>query len=135
MIPGMPALGVRFDIGKLRSGAYGAAAWKLFWSAVGIAELTPGTLLFEGDTSATLSGNENVYCIALQSTDRAAFGSVRVALERNEEFKTVASSPEFILDEQVTRQPLPAAGRIDAAGALVGASWHAGAGLKAGRND
>lgn len=54
MLPNMPALGIRFDINKLESGAYGIAGWKVFWRAIDVEKLAGGSVLFEGDTAATL---------------------------------------------------------------------------------
>ena len=130
MIPGMLTLGVRFDIDKLNSGAYGIAAWKVFWRAVKISNLTPGTLLFEGDTSATLNGGENVYLIAIQSTDPTLLKAVKNALDGDNIFSGVASFPKFIEDKGVTSEPLISTGRIDASGSLTGDAWNARAGLK-----
>jgi hypothetical protein len=128
MIPGMPILGIRFDIDKLASGAYGIAAWKIFWRAVKIGKLGP-MLLFEGDTSTTLNGRENVYCIAIQSIDPGVLDAVKNALEENKEFSRVASTPKFVEGEEVIYEPLPEAGRIDASGTLEGDAWNARAGL------
>ena len=120
MIPGMPALGIRFDIDKLESGAYGVAAWRIFWRAVDVEGLAGGTLLFEGDSAATLNGDENVFCIAVQSMDEGLLRQIRSTLEASDEFQSMASLPGFIEDVRVTVEPLPEAGRVDAAGDLVG---------------
>jgi len=129
MVLGMPALGVRFDIDKLETRAYGIEAWKIFWRAVKLGSLGPA-LLFEGDTAATLNGNENVYCIAVQSTAPGVLDAVRGALDENKEFSRVASTPKFVEGGELIAEPLCYAGQIDASGALVGDAWNARAALK-----
>lgn len=123
MIPNMPALGIRFDIGKIESGAYGYECWKVFWRAVSIEKLS-GALLFEGDTAATLNGREYVYCIAVQSINTTIFDEIQVALEQSTEFKRIAASPRFVKNNHVVGEPLPDAGRVDSAGNLVGKAYH-----------
>ena len=34
MLPGIPTLGIRFDIEKVGGGSYGFEAWKIFWGAI-----------------------------------------------------------------------------------------------------
>jgi hypothetical protein len=123
MIPNMPAQGIRFDIGKIESGAYGIECWKVFWRAVSIERLS-GTLLFEGDTTATLNGRENVYCIAVQSINTTIFDEIRVALEQSTEFKRIAASPRFVESNYVVGEPLFDAGQVDSAGNLVGKAFN-----------
>ena len=123
MIPGFPALGLRFDIGKVGEGggAYGFEAWKVFWHAVDPTRL--GTaLLYEGDTAATLSGTENVFCIAVQA-DEGVLREVRTTLERSDEFRRAAASPAFVEGGELISEPLPGAGKVDTAGNLFDASW------------
>lgn len=130
MLAFMPTLGIRFDIGKLASAAYGIASWKILWQVVDPQNL-PGTLLFEGDTNDTLSGRENVFCIAVQSMDRSVIQSIRKALDQHEEFQRVAAWPPFVEDLAVVNEPLPDAGRIDAFGELVGTAYNSRPALEA----
>src|SRR5713226_9232442 len=113
MIPTMPALGIRFDIGKVESGGYGLECWKVFWRAVDVKKLG-GALLFEGDTDA-----EYVFCIAIQPLNPGIFSEIRTALEQSTEFRKMAASLMFVENNQVTREPLARAGRIDLAGNLI----------------
>ena len=124
MIPNIPTLGIRFDIDKLHSAGYGVAAWEVFWAAVHIENLKGGTLLFEGDTDATLSRKENVFCIAVQSplTD---LGAIQTALEQSADFQDVAASPPFIGAPDVLHEPLLETGRIDSTGNLLGDAYWA----------
>ncbi|MDD5542334.1 MAG: hypothetical protein PHX83_04100 [Acidobacteriia bacterium] len=132
MLAFMPTLGIRFDIGKVNSAAYGIACWRIFWEAIDPRNL-PATLLFEGDTKGTLNGQENVFCIALQSMDRSAVESVRTALEHHDGFQKVAAWPPFGEDMAVVNEPLPDAGRIDAFGELVGTATNSRPALEAAK--
>ncbi len=124
MIPGVPTLGIRFDIGKIDSGDYGGFCWKTFWRAVNIGKIR-GATLFEGDT---YSGN--VYCIAVQIANAAVFDEIEAALERNEDFGKIAASPRFVRGGAVTSEPLIGTGQVDASDQLVG-GINSGAALKA----
>lgn len=121
MLPNMPTLGVRFDIDRVEeigSAAYGFECWRVLWRAVDVHALA-GSLLFAGDTAATFSGQEYVYCIAIQSTDESALNAVRSGLEKSEEFSRLAASPPFVEEAEVTSEPLVDAGRLDSDGNLL----------------
>lgn len=122
VIPGFPALGVRFDIGRIDSGAYGFECWKVFWGAVDPAALS-GALLYEGDTAATLQGQENVFLIAVQMGDLGALQQARANLEESWDFFGIAASPKFVDENELAGEPLVQSGRIEAGGELVGESW------------
>ena len=130
MTPNMRTIAVRFDIDKIESGGYGELCWKLFWRAVSPTELA-GALLFEGDTGATLAGEENVFCIAVQSADRDITTRVKTALSHSEGFKRVCASQMFVQGTKCTKEPLRSAGQIDACGNLVGHAGASRAGLNA----
>ena len=130
MLSGMPTLGIRFDIEKAGGGYYGMTCWEVFWRVVDVKKLA-GALLCEGDTNATLQDKENVYCLAIQSTNANILREIRAALESSPEFNKVASSPRFIENEQVWREPLPDRGRVDASGSLVGREYTPYAALNA----
>jgi hypothetical protein len=119
MNPDLHALGLRFDIGKIASGYYGSDCWKVFWRAV-MPEEIKGAFLFEGDTAATLSGSENVFCIAVQSRDSGLVAKVREMLANNEEFMRVCATPPFVEGGDCISEPLPEAGQIDDSANLVG---------------
>jgi hypothetical protein len=119
MLLGMPSIGVRFDIDKVGGGYYGFACWKTFWRAIDPQALAGG-LLHEGDTAATLAGQERVFCLAVQSSDAAVIVRVKRALAASQEFQAVCASPMFVEGQPCTRERLPEAGRIDTAGDLLG---------------
>ncbi|MFA5014169.1 MAG: hypothetical protein WC549_01325 [Actinomycetota bacterium] len=119
MISNMPGIGARFDIGKVGGGYYGFTCWKIFWQAINPEEIGVASL-YEGDTVATLNGRENVFCIAVQSLDSSAIAKIKEALTRSEAFKQVCAAPMFFEGSSCAVGPLLDAGRIDAAGNLVG---------------
>jgi len=121
MIPNMAALGIRFDIDKIESGTYGFECWKVFWRSIDIKKIS-SALLFEGDTAAT-PDSENVFCIAIQSINANILRAIREALEQSAEFQKVAASPKFVEGNAVVGEPLPDAGRVNAAGNLIGGFW------------
>jgi uncharacterized RDD family membrane protein YckC len=133
MLPGVPAMGIQFDIGKAGDGAYGFECWKVFWRSVEPQRLAGG-ILYEGDTNATLYGRANVFCIAVQCRDRRTLDAVRASLEGSADYQRVAATPRFLSDAEVMREPLPVAARIDGAGNLADGYW-AKAGLDAVRTE
>lgn len=126
------ALGIRFDIDRIESvtgsGAYGFEAWKALWRELDREDLA-GTQLFEGDTAATLSGEENVYCIALLMShgDRDA---MRARLEASPALRKVTASPMFVEGPLLGREPLVPAGRVEWGGTVQEGIW-AGPALEA----
>lgn len=128
MIPGMPALGVRFDIDDVEDGAYGKACWKIFWQIV-TPESLGTVLLFEGDSVGT-PGSENVYCLAVQSFDGRVLETVKEALAASPAYHEVSATPMFVEGDACLREPLVEAGKVTAAGLLVDAAeWTCGAAL------
>ncbi|MGA2514742.1 MAG: hypothetical protein ABSG37_14180 [Candidatus Limnocylindrales bacterium] len=119
MIPNMPTIGIRFDIEKAGGGYYGFACWRVFWQTLNPEDIGVASL-YEGDTAATISGRENVFCIAVQSFDSGAIAEIETALTRSEAFKCVCATPMFVEGPSCVAEPLPDAGRIDAEGNLVG---------------
>ncbi len=132
MIPGLPSLVIRFDIDALGGGAYGAAAWTVFFQAVE-PDLLAGSRLYEGDSAATLGGGENVYCLGLQQSP-ATLARVRAALEGLASFSTVAARPPFREDAAVSSEPLVPCGRVNPFGEIEGDEAHwVRAGMKRAR--
>ena len=115
MIPGMPALGIRFDISKLEG--YGQECWEIFLRCTAPLRLR-SVLLFHGDTSGTLSDRENVFCIAIQSVDKNIIAEIKAHVSKCEEFKKVCAIPNLVEDQECTSEPLPEAGRINNTGNL-----------------
>ena len=119
MIPNMPTIGVRFDIEKAGGGYYGVTCWNVFWQAIDTRKIGVASL-YEGDTAATLSGKESVFCIAVQILDIRTIAKIKIALTQNETFKLICANPMFAEGSSCLAEPLPYAGRIDAQGNLVG---------------
>lgn len=132
-LPGMTAIGVRFSIDEIErvydTAGYGSACWEVFWRAVDIHKLA-GTMLFEGDTAATLSGRENVYCLGVQSVDGNVAGLIRLALSSSTAFAEVAASPPLIDGAALNGEPLPEAGTVSATGELLGSAYNSRPGLE-----
>lgn len=78
------------------------------------------TSLYEGDTAATLNGQENVFCIAIQSQDSGTIAKIKSALSQSEAFKRVCAGPMFVEGASCETEPLVDVGRIDAGGNIVG---------------
>jgi len=134
MIPGIPTLGIRFDIEKVGGGSYGFEAWKIFWTAID-PEAIRSSSLFEGDTDATLKGQENVFCIAIQCAESKDIVRVKAVLEENDKFVQVAARPKFAEGNACVFEPLPDAGRIDATASLVGRAYESRAALDSVRKE
>ena len=115
MIPNYPTLGALFDIEK----AYGEDAWKVFWGVVN-PELIRSSLLYAGDTDATLNRRDNVFCIAIQCSDSKTLEQIKTAFGSNPAFLQVAASPQFVEGHACSREPLVECGRIDASGNFIG---------------
>jgi hypothetical protein len=115
----MPNIGVRFDIDKAGGGYYGFTCWKTLWRAISPEEIGVASL-YEGDTAATLNGQERVFCIAVQSMNAGAIQKVKEALNRDEAFRGVCATRMFVEGSSCAAEPLPDAGRIDADDNLVG---------------
>lgn len=130
----MPTIGVRFDIDKAGGGYYGLTCWKIFWQAITPEEIGVASL-YEGDTAATLNGQERVFCIVVQSLNASVIGKVKTALNRTESFKGVCAAPMFVEGSSCAAEPLPDAGRIDAEGNLVGNVGSSRSALDAVRNE
>lgn len=115
---GAASVGVRFAIDRIESGAYGSECWKVFWGEIEPPELK-GAFLFEGDTPGTLGGQENVFCIAVQMTDRNLLGRLRTALEGSEAFGRIAATPPFVEGPHAT-ECLCGAGQVGRDGSIIG---------------
>ena len=97
VIPMTSGLDIRFDIEKVEaatnSSLYGLESWKVFWRSVDPGRL-PVALLRDGDTAATLSRRENVFCIEVEASPDA-LAQVRSSLTTSEAFRQVAATPPF----------------------------------------
>lgn len=134
MLPGLPSLGIRFDIDKADAlpGGYGSACWLIFWRHVDL-EFVTGASLYHGDTGGTVGGREYCFCIALQGVDRQTKDRIRAALSTSEDYSRVTAVPSFVEDSQVVGEPLVACGRIDARGRFDGPAVPVGDSLRQAR--
>ncbi len=119
MLLGMPAIGVRFDLNRVASGNHELACWKIFWRAIDPESLVDANL-YEGSSAATLAGEENVFCLAIQAGTPGEIDRVRTAMAASREFQAVCASPMFVEGQLCVRERLPDAGKVDAYGDIVG---------------
>jgi len=119
MLLGMPAIGVRFDLNRVASGNPELACWKIFWRAIDPESLVDANL-YEGSSAATLAGEENVCCLAIQGANSSIVDRVRTALAASGEFTAVCASPMFAEGQLCVRERLPDAGKVDAYGDIIG---------------
>jgi hypothetical protein len=77
----MPKIGILFDIDELENGLYGYAAYKVFFAALDSRQIA-GCTLSDGDTNATLTGQANQYCIAVEALDHSTIANIKNALSK-----------------------------------------------------
>jgi hypothetical protein len=116
----LPALGVLFDIDLLNDVFYGEAAWKMFLDLINIRKMAPGSLLFSGDTIATLTGEERTFCIAIQNPSPSVLAQIRHTLSTARRFRAVNPSCRFIEDGSIYCEPLPEVAIVTRKGKLMG---------------
>jgi len=117
MLAQLPTLIVRFDISKITSAAYGFFCWKILCKAVELSRMR-SSLLFEGDSSETLHGHENVFCIGFQTLVPEQLTTLQSKLLKDSEFLKFCAATPFLEGPRAHQEPLVAAGRIDAEGRL-----------------
>jgi serine/threonine protein kinase len=124
----LPEIGILFDIDELGDDLYGYAAYKIFFEAVDTRQFAECSLS-DGDTNATLSGQANQYCIAIEAPFASQITEVKNALSQSNAKGLLPRSSRFLEDALVRDEPLVFAGRINFAGDLVGCqtSWVFGA--------
>ena len=123
MLP-LPALLIRFEIEKA-GGAYSLECYGKLFAALDKHDLD-STVLFDGDTRATLEGRENVNMIAIQCADYAKLESLKTKLEGNAALMDLTARPAFTLTRGGSSEPLVLAGNYSN-GAFDGGGWPAAA--------
>ena len=131
MISAMPTLGMRFDVNRIDSGSYGIACWTIFWQAVDPVTLN-GSVLYEGDTTASMTGRENVFCIAVQHEEESVLRAVKSALTNDPKFTAVCAPPRFVEGAECAREPLVMAGKVSG-GEIIGDACNSRPALEAVR--
>jgi hypothetical protein len=106
------ALGILFDVNKIKSGGYGIESWKIFWRLIQGKELYAKLLLYEGD----LMNNDTIFCIGVLAFDQKVLDQIKQLFQDCDEFQRVAANPYFIAGSSVKKEPLPQAGVIDELG-------------------
>ena len=115
-----PGIGVVFDIDDLGGGFYGYEAWKIFMKHLDPSKLIGSTLL-EGDTTETLNGGANEFCIAVCGGIDVDY--VRSAFADLTEEGLAPPDRRFIEKPQLDSEPLPDRARVDGEGFFVTESW------------
>jgi hypothetical protein len=118
-----PGIGVVFDIDGLGGGYYGYRAWKVFMKSLDPRRLG-SCVLVEGDTSATLNGRANEFCIGVYGMEECV-DYVRETFENVEDAGLAPLHRRFIEKMALDPQPLPIVGRVDLFGRLVTDEWSA----------
>lgn len=114
----MPKIGVLFDIDELDSGLYGYAAYKVLFAALDSRQIA-GCALSDGDTSATLSGQANQYCIAIEAPDDSTIAIAKNALSKVDAKGLLPLPSRFMGDALANREPLVQAAYVGSAGELI----------------
>lgn len=119
----MAKIGVLFDIDELDSGLYGYAAYKVFFSAIDT-RLLGGCVLSDGDTNATLRGDANQYCIAVDGPNPAIL-AIREALAKSDSKGLLPTASRFMDEPAIHSEPLVQATYIGGNGDLLNCttSW------------
>lgn len=105
----MPTLLLRFDIDKIDYGFYGAKCYEILFNSIP-APMLDGIWFYDGDSRATLNGNEYVYVIALQSQSPASLAIILKQIEHNESFNAVSANNPTILCPDGSSEPLVLSG-------------------------
>lgn len=117
----MKGVGVVFDIDALGGGYYGSEAWRIF-----MRHLAPGTIigtvLREGDTRETLTGNRREFCIGVFGLELDV-EAVRKVFASSSARGLVPLSRRFILSPQLESEAFMEAGMIDSGGRFVADEW------------
>jgi hypothetical protein len=120
LIPDAPALGILFDINLLNATLYGEAAWRIFLDVVDVRKIAPISILYSGDTAASLSGEEYYYCIAVQNESPVILTQIQDLLRKASSFRRVNPTCRFINDESIQWEPLCEVGFVTEKGRLIG---------------
>jgi len=115
----MPTLGILFDIEQLGGGLYGYAAYKILFGAIDKYALADCEIS-DGDTSSTLEGRANHYCIAITSPDSSKLALIKRELSACDAKGLLSPESRFVEDERVASEPLVHAGRFTTNGELIG---------------
>ena len=117
----MPGIGIVFDIEALGGGYYGYQAWRIFMKHIDQKKIT-NTIIKEGDTNNTLHGRENDFCITI-------YGPLLDCDYIYEAFAALTDQglaptyKRFIVQPQLSQEPLPIRGTIDLDGYFIADEW------------
>ena len=108
-------IGILFDIDALGGGLYGREAYRIIFNRLDPQQIR-GSLVYDGDTNATLTGYARLYCIAVQVTDPLKLDYIRGALGDCTDKGLLDPHLRFIEGKITSHEPLVLAGGIDQSG-------------------
>ncbi len=117
-----PGIGIVFDIEGLGGSWYGYQAWRFFMKYLDPKRIR-ACILVEGDTSMTLEGKANDFCIGIYGL-MLDLSYIRETFEGIEDQALRPFHRRFIEKLALDNQPLPIKGHIDAFGRLVTDYWN-----------
>ncbi len=109
-------IGVLFDIDKL-GGWYGAEAYKIFFKNLNPMKMS-GFILYDGDTTETLNGNANNYCIAVQSMDPSTINYIKDSFSQANNTGLSSIENRFIMGNVTPKHPLVLSARVNSGGRI-----------------
>jgi nephrocystin-3 len=107
----MPALGIAFDIDRLEKPFYGADAYRLLFDALE-PDLLRNTRWRDGDTNATLDGDDRTYVISIEALDAGQLSRIQQAVAQLQHPALQAGEWRFLSGEQLAAEPLVVTMRI-----------------------
>ena len=98
---------ISFDIDNLGGGAYGMKAWAAVWRNCNVSKAI-GAKLYEGDSSATLQGLENVYLCAFYGLQKEVQSEFENAMSNSGE----SGYLRCLKEDDLIGEPLRACGIV-----------------------
>jgi hypothetical protein len=120
MIKEGPAIGVVFEIHRLGED-YSKRAWTLFMRHAQPDRIA-GTLIRDGETGETISGDGDDFCITVSGNEEA-IAHLRDVFSAIQSPEMAPMQRRFLEGDRLLDQPLPRMGTIDAQGRLVTDAW------------
>ncbi|MEZ6030176.1 MAG: hypothetical protein R3C46_10550 [Hyphomonadaceae bacterium] len=108
-------LGIVFDIDSLEKPFYGLAAYRILFRKIFAAdrELLANSLLRDGDTSATLSGNARDCVISIETCNGRALERIIALFEDAPDQGLKPKDCRFLFGQDAAREPLVLAARVN----------------------
>jgi hypothetical protein len=131
-------IGVLFDIDALGSSSYGQQAYRIVFASLDPHRITR-SLVYDGDTNATIAGIERSYCIAFQVSSRPQLDYIRDTMAGRTDPGLRPAHCRFLEGQVIKREPLVSSGAVNPDGIfaiwendLVQPSWAEGTAWRIG---